>query len=142
MWPSIAEDLTRYSRSVLEQTENLTAPSIAKRLRQRAQLEREVGDLFDEVDVLITPTTAVPAFAAEGPPPAEIAGVKVAPAMPTPFTMLGNLCWNPSVSVPVGLSSDGLPVGLMLTVTLHRDDLALRLARIWEQTRPWPRWAP
>jgi aspartyl-tRNA(Asn)/glutamyl-tRNA(Gln) amidotransferase subunit A len=142
MWPSIAEDLTRYSRSVLEQTENLTAPSIAKRLRQRAQLEREVGDLFDEVDVLITPTTAVPAFAAEGPPPPEIAGVRVAPAMPTPFTMLGNLCWNPSVSVPVGLSSEGLPVGLMLTVTLHRDDLALRLARIWEQTRPWPRWAP
>jgi aspartyl-tRNA(Asn)/glutamyl-tRNA(Gln) amidotransferase subunit A len=142
MWPSVADDLTRYSRSVLEQTTGLTAPSIAKRLRHRAELEREVGELFAEVDVLITPTTAVPAFAAEGPPPSEIAGVAVGPAMPTPFTMLGNLCWNPSVSVPVGLSSDGLPVGLMVTVTLHRDDLALRLARIWEQTRPWPRWAP
>ncbi|MBV9952041.1 MAG: amidase [Acidimicrobiia bacterium] len=141
MWPSVADDLTRYSRSVLEQTQHLTAPSIAKRLRQRAQLEREVGDLFGEVDVLITPTTAVPAFAAEGPPPPEINGVAVMPAMPTPFTMLGNLCWNPSISVPVGLSSDGLPIGLMLTVALHRDDLALRLARIWEQTRPWPRWA-
>jgi aspartyl-tRNA(Asn)/glutamyl-tRNA(Gln) amidotransferase subunit A len=44
--------------------------------------------------------------------------------------------------VPVGVTSEGLPVGLLVTVTLHRDDLALRLARIWEQTRPWPRWAP
>jgi len=141
-WPSIADDLTRYSRSVLEQTHGLTAPSIAKALRHRARLEREVGDLFGEVDVLLSPTTAVPAFAAEGPPPSEIAGTPVGPAMATPFTMLGNLCWNPSVSVPVGVTSEGLPVGLLVTVTLHRDDLALRLARVWEQTRPWPRWAP
>jgi aspartyl-tRNA(Asn)/glutamyl-tRNA(Gln) amidotransferase subunit A len=140
-WPAVADDVTRYSRSVLEQTVGLTAPQIAKALRHRARLEREVGELFAEVDVLVTPTTAVPAFAAEGPPPSEIAGVPVGPAMATPFTMLGNLCWNPSVSVPVGLTSDGLPVGLLLTVSLHRDDLALRLARRWEQAHPWPRWA-
>ena len=60
--------------------------------------------------VLITPTTAVPAFAAEGPPPSEIAGTPVGPAMATPFTMLGNLCWNPSVSVPVGRHQRG-PAG-------------------------------
>ena len=48
--------------------------------------------LFGEVDVLLTPTTAVPAFPAEGPPPGG--------AMATPFTMLANLCWNPSISRP------------------------------------------
>jgi aspartyl-tRNA(Asn)/glutamyl-tRNA(Gln) amidotransferase subunit A len=140
-WPAVADDLSRYSRSVLEQTEGLTAPKIARALQHRDRLEREVGELFGEVEVLVTPTTAVPAFAAEGPPTMEIAGTEVGPAMSTPFTMLGNLCWNPSISVPVGQTSEGLPVGLMLTVALHRDDLALRLARIWEQTRPWPRWA-
>jgi len=141
-WPAVADDLSRYSRSVLEQTEGLTAPKIARALQHRDRLEREVGELFGEVEVLVTPTTAVPAFAAEGPPTMEIAGTEVGPAMSTPFTMLGNLCWNPSISVPVGQTSEGLPVGLMLTVALHRDDLALRLARIWERTRPWPRWAP
>ena len=36
--------------------------------------------------------------------------------MATPFTMLANLCWNPSISVPAGLTPDGLPVGLQITV--------------------------
>jgi aspartyl-tRNA(Asn)/glutamyl-tRNA(Gln) amidotransferase subunit A len=101
-----------------------------------------VGELFAEVDVLLTPTTAIPAFVAEGPPPAEIDGRPVHPAMATPFTMVANLCWNPSTSVPAGLSAEGLPIGLMITAGLHRDDLCLRLARLLEQARPWPRTAP
>lgn len=140
-WPGVADDVTRYSRQVLEQTEDLTIPKFARTLKRRAVLEAETGALFEQVDVLLTPTTAVPAFAAEGPPPMEISGVAVGPAMATPFTMLGNLCWNPSVSIPAGVTSEGLPVGLMATVRRHRDDLALRLARIAEQTIPWPRWS-
>jgi aspartyl-tRNA(Asn)/glutamyl-tRNA(Gln) amidotransferase subunit A len=111
-------------------------------LRRRAQLEADVAGVFADVDVLITPTTAVTAFAADGPPPDEIAGTAVGPAMATPFTMLANLCWNPSVSLPAGTASDGLPVGVMLTVPRHRDDIALRLARVLEQASPWPRFAP
>jgi aspartyl-tRNA(Asn)/glutamyl-tRNA(Gln) amidotransferase subunit A len=33
-------------------------------------------------------------------------------------------------------------VGLQVTARHHADDVALRLARIVEQTRPWPRLAP
>ena len=140
-WPAVADDLDRYSRTVLEQTESMTVPQLVKAMRRRVQLEFDVAALFDDVEVLVTPTTAVPAFAAEGPPPSEIDGHEVHPAMSTPFTMLGNLCWNPSVSVPCGVTSAGLPVGLMFTVGRHRDDLALRLARIVEQSSPWPRFA-
>ena len=53
--------------------------------------------------------------------------------------MLANIGWNPSISVPAGLASDGLPVGLLITVRRHRDDIALRLARILELTTPWPK---
>jgi aspartyl-tRNA(Asn)/glutamyl-tRNA(Gln) amidotransferase subunit A len=98
--------------------------------------------LFDEIDVLLTPTTAVPAFAAEGPPPSEINGHEVHPAMSTPYTMLANLCWNPAISVPAGFSSDGLPIGLQIVARRHHDEVPLRLARILEQVRPWPRTAP
>jgi aspartyl-tRNA(Asn)/glutamyl-tRNA(Gln) amidotransferase subunit A len=52
--------------------------------------------------------------------------------------MLANIGWNPSISVPAGLTSDGLPVGLLVTVRRHRDDIALRLARILEEAAPWP----
>ncbi len=139
MWPGVADDLTLYSRRVLEQTEQMTLPRLVAPARRRHVLEREVGELFGEVDVLLTPTTAVPAFAAEGPPPAEIAGQSVSAPMATPFTMLANLCWNPSTSVPAGRTEAALPVGLMVTCRLHRDDVCLRLARLLEQAAPWPR---
>jgi aspartyl-tRNA(Asn)/glutamyl-tRNA(Gln) amidotransferase subunit A len=55
--------------------------------------------------------------------------------------MLANLCWNPAVSVPAGPTAEGLPVGLQIVAARHHDEIPLRLARIWEQTRPWPRHA-
>jgi len=134
MWPDVADDLTRYSRDVLEQTESYPISKFARAVRARQRLTEDAAELFRQVDVVLTPTTAVPAFAAEGPPPGG--------AMATPFTMLANLCWNPSISVPAGLTRDGLPVGLQITAARHRDEVPLRLARIWEQTRPWPRHAP
>jgi aspartyl-tRNA(Asn)/glutamyl-tRNA(Gln) amidotransferase subunit A len=139
MWPAVADDVTYYSRSVLEETADMTVPHFARTYKRRAQLEADAAAVFADVDILLTPTTAVPAFVAEGPPPDTIAGQKVHLAMSTPFTMLANLCWNPSISVPAGLTSAGLPVGLQITTRRHRDEVALRLARILEQSRPWPR---
>lgn len=71
-----------------------------------------------------------------------IAGQELGMGMATPYTMPANLCWNPAVSVPAGLTGDGLPVGLQIVTQRHRDEVPLRLARILEQVRPWPRHAP
>ena len=142
MWPDRSDELDVAPWLGLSASEKVTPGQLASIHRRRQRFEAEVGELFEEVDVLLSPTTAVPAFAAEGPPPDQIAGHDVAPAMSVPFTMLANLCWNPAVSVPAGLNSEGLPVGLQMTVARHRDDIALRLARIFEQARPWPRHAP
>jgi len=111
-------------------------------LANEQMLEQQVASLFGEVDVLITPCHCRDAYAAEGPLPEVIEGKDASQTHAEPFTMLANICWNPSISVPAGLSDDGLPVGLLLTVPRHRDDLVLRLARIWEQTRPWAQIAP
>ena len=135
------DDLTAYSRWSLDQTATRTAPQIARDQQRRYQLSLDVAALFEDIDLLLTPTTALPAFAAEGPPRAEIDGELVEGAMATPFTMLANMCWNPAISVPAGVTSAGLPVGLMITARRHRDDICLRLARILEQARPWPRLA-
>jgi aspartyl-tRNA(Asn)/glutamyl-tRNA(Gln) amidotransferase subunit A len=143
MWPKGAEDVTFYVRSSLEQTEAYPIPRYARTLGRKQQLVRDCARIFEEVDVLLCPTTAVPAFPAAGPPPMEIGGRQVATgAMATPFTMLANLCWNPAASVPAGLSREGLPIGLQIIAPRHRDDIVMRLARIFEQAKPWPRLAP
>ncbi len=141
-WPERAELLVPSVRRSYEQTEAWTLPRYADVLRARTRLEAGVAAIFERVDVLLTPATAVPAFAAEGPPPSVIDGHPVHPAMAVPFTMIANLCWNPAVSVPAGTVSDGLPIGLQIMGPRHRDDIVLRLARIVEQRRPWPRLAP
>ena len=56
--------------------------------------------------------------------------------------MLANLWGTPAASVPAGVSSEGLPIGLHVVGNRHADDVVLRLARILEQSRPWPRHAP
>jgi aspartyl-tRNA(Asn)/glutamyl-tRNA(Gln) amidotransferase subunit A len=143
MWPARADDFTLNVRQALEQTEGTTLQKYARAARRREQLEYDCARIFQDVDVLLSPTTAVPAFAAEGPPPSVIAGVEMNTlAMSTPFTMLANLCWNPATSVPAGLTSEGLPVGLQIMGRRHRDEVPLRLARIFEQAQPWPRFAP
>jgi aspartyl-tRNA(Asn)/glutamyl-tRNA(Gln) amidotransferase subunit A len=143
MWPKGADDVTFYVRRSLEATESYPLPRYARALQRKQQLVRDCARIFEEVDVLLCPTTAVPAFPAGGPPPSVIGGREVGSgAMATPFTMLANLCWNPAASVPAGLSQDGLPIGLQIIAPRHRDDLVMRLARIFEQARPWPRLAP
>lgn len=142
MWPDVADDLTAFSRWSLEQTQHEAMPRYARAVQRRHQLSLDCAALFEEVDVLLCPTTAVPAFKAEGPPKGDADGQEVEGAMTTPFTMLANLCWNPAVSVPAGVTADGLPVGLQIIARRHEDEVPLRLARIFEQARPWPRFAP
>jgi aspartyl-tRNA(Asn)/glutamyl-tRNA(Gln) amidotransferase subunit A len=141
-WPDRREDMTPLVRLGLDSTEGFTPWKLVKGARRRLQFEAEVAELFAEVDFLLTPTTAVPAFDAEGPLPTTIAGREVAPGHANPFTMLANLCWNPAVSVPAGVTSDGLPVGFQVVGRRHQDHEVLRAARILEQARPWPRFAP
>jgi aspartyl-tRNA(Asn)/glutamyl-tRNA(Gln) amidotransferase subunit A len=138
MWPDRAGELHAVNRYNLTQADLLTAAQVARVWMRRRRLEAEVAQLHAEVDVVLTPTTAVAPFPAEGPIPEVIAGQSVFPAMAVPFTMVANLCWNPAASVPAGLTAVGLPVGLQIQARRHADELVLRLARLLELARPWP----
>lgn len=123
-------------------TREVTLPTFAKVERERRRLELRIAELFEHTDVLLTPTNACPPFAAEGPMPTEIGGRRCHAGHAALLTMLANVVNLPSITVPAGLTADGLPLGLMITAPRHREDICLRLARLWEQHAPWPRHAP
>jgi Asp-tRNA(Asn)/Glu-tRNA(Gln) amidotransferase A subunit family amidase len=129
-------------RAFIENAQMLSPAQQIEYEMVQKQLEREIAALFRKVDVLITPTACCEAYAAEGPLPVIIEGRDASRTNAEPYTTIGSICWNPSISVPAGLSKNGLPMGLLINTRRHRDDVALRLARIWEQTQPWPRHAP
>ncbi|MGH8188214.1 MAG: amidase family protein, partial [Steroidobacteraceae bacterium] len=129
-------------RWFLDKARSFTAQQVFEAQKNEQRLEQELAEFFREVDVLLTPCHATEAFAAAGPLPEWIAGKDASQTHGDALPMLANIGWNPSISVPAGLTAEGLPVGLLITVRRHRDDVALRLARLLETVSPWPRHAP
>ncbi len=129
--------LAEQSQDWLRRMRDLTPKDIADAWKVIYQLESDMADLFSDVDVLFTPATACSPYTADAPIPQVIDGRDASNSGGEPFGPPANVCWNPSISVPAGLTSGGLPVGLQITVRRHHDHVALRLARLWEQTQPW-----
>ena len=89
-----------------------------------------MGSFHQKYNVLITPTMPIPAFEAghDVPPGSSLT------SWPqwTPFTYPFNLTQQPAISIPVGTTSAGLPVGLQIVGPRHSDDLLLAVARFAE----------
>ena len=55
----------------------------------------------------------------------------------TPFTQRMNITGQPAISLPVGRSSDGMPIGVQLVAAKGREDLLLAIAEQWEEDELW-----
>lgn len=141
-WPDPDRRISPGPRSFIERFGTLSAETEIAYINVLKTLEREVAALFTRVDFLIMPTACCEAYAAEGPLPEVIEGRDASRTNGEPYTAIGSVCWNPSISVPAATTRAGLPAGLLINGPRHRDDLVLRLARIWEREAPWPRVAP
>ncbi len=108
--------------------------------RQRAELMRVVSEVFDKVDVLVTPATPVTAFAAEGPMPRRIDGEDVDHWGSLRLTYPFNLSGHPAISLPVS-HDGGSPIGMQLVTRRFADQLLLRVAARFEAAAPWRRLA-
>jgi len=90
-----------------------------------------------QYDVLVTPAVAIPAFEAR-----SAGAVPMTPESMlswTPFSYPFNLTQQPAITVPCGLTSAGLPVGLQIVGRAHDDVTILRAARAYESAHPVPR---
>ncbi|MEM9609492.1 MAG: amidase family protein, partial [Actinomycetota bacterium] len=100
---------------------------------------RTVIDWFADVDLLVTPTAGCPPLTtAELEPPAGTpwkAGR--IHALIGAFTLPFNATGQPAISLPLGQTAAGLPVGVQLVAGMEREDLLLRLAAQFEEAMPW-----
>ncbi len=112
--------------------------------RIRTLMRRRLADLFDEIDVLAWPTVPAVAPPLEAPLVELPSGTLTADQANVRGAGLANLTGIPAINLPVGLSSDGLPIGLQLQAAWGRDELLLDAAealerangRRWVEARP------
>ncbi len=144
VWPELAHKLPehesefgrRFIGGVLAAKE-VSAERWAKMRRRRFELVRWCAEVFEQCDLLLTPTVPFDPPPAKGPFPSETAGRPQPPAGVASFTIPFNLSWHPAASVRAGFSRAGLPVGLQIVAPRHRDDLVIQAARAFERERPW-----
>jgi Asp-tRNA(Asn)/Glu-tRNA(Gln) amidotransferase A subunit family amidase len=136
------DEVTPVSRAGLQLMDSLTVDQLNRAMQRRWELLDAIGDVFGEVDLILTPTTATTALAAEGRPPREIAGQPVSGMGSVPFTAPFNMSGMPAVSIPVGTSTDGMPVGLQVVARRSEEELVLGCGALAEQNRPWAKFAP
>ncbi len=89
---------------------------------------------FDDVDLFVSPTVNTPPFDASIRYLEELDGQKFDSYISwliMTFAITVTTC--PSISVPGGFTSDGLPVGIQITAPQRRDDIALAGAHMFEQ---------
>ena len=94
----------------------------------RTLIRRDFDAAFDQVDVLLTPTTPTTAFRS-GAHADDPLGMYLADLLTIP----ANLAGLPAISVPCGFDAEGLPIGLQLITGVLQEERLLQVAHQFEQ---------
>jgi len=145
--PVRAAEAYAYHQAWVERTPELYLPETLLRVRsgadvttlayiqgrqQLAESRRAIERIFETVDVLVTPTTPVPA-----PTLADMSDARTSARLnaallrnTSPFNVYG----IPAISVPCGLTSAGLPIGLQISGPSGGEALLFRVAAAFERS--------
>jgi aspartyl-tRNA(Asn)/glutamyl-tRNA(Gln) amidotransferase subunit A len=136
---NVAKSPELYQPETLRRIRTGEKISAAEYIQNRRELDEarcNIGAVFAEVDILVTPTTPIPA--------PVITELKANPEAlrPAELKLLRNTrpfnVWGlPAISVPCGFTEKGLPIGLQIAGPHWREDLVLRLAHAYEQATAW-----
>lgn len=115
----------------------LDVRTVTRAERMRTSYWHRVRAFFERYDYLLTPTVSVPAFRLDRPLPAEIGGVAVARFYDVFLTTYAfSITGLPAMSVPCGLTSAGLPVGLQIVGRRLREDRVLEAGAAYARLSP------
>ncbi len=133
------EKIDPMMRHGMERVRERGADDLAYAYRRRTELGSWTEAAFEKFDLLAMPTLPLEAFPVEQLHPSEIEGERVRTHDAFPFTYPFNLTGHPGISLPAGMTDNGLPAGLQLVAPRFREDLLLRVGRRFEEARPWER---
>jgi Asp-tRNA(Asn)/Glu-tRNA(Gln) amidotransferase A subunit family amidase len=141
---ALGDDVSLVARALLRYRLLIPAVAISKAERVRTLVRRSLAEVFGRVDVLVWPTVAAPAPPLENPTVELPSGAYPADYANPRQAGIANLAGIPAISVPVGLTSSGLPIGLQLLAAWGRDELLLDVAEALERAngRRWVDAAP
>ena len=109
-----------------------------KAQKLRAMLRGQILDLLGEVDVIVLPTSPIPApKIADAPGIKDQADASSRISGVRSFTGPFNLAGVPAISVPCGFSSGGLPLALQIVGRPFGDADVMKAAHVYEQNTPW-----
>lgn len=140
--------LDKRTRSNMRMGRVLSENVLRKARAREAAAQRRIGWIFNLVDVVLAPTTAQPPpvvhdFDHRGGLSTDRTMIKACPVT-WPWNLLG---W-PSINVPAGFTSDGLPIGVQLMGPANSEPLLISLAAEleaingWVMKQPQAWWAP
>jgi aspartyl-tRNA(Asn)/glutamyl-tRNA(Gln) amidotransferase subunit A len=118
------EDFGEDVRDRIEKGRAISDAAYAAAQEKRAGLAKVWGELWSELDLLMLPTTPLVAFRIDEPRDLRPETTRLT----RPFNLLG---W-PAISVPCGISGDGLPAGIQLVGAPGKEEILLRAAAALE----------
>ena len=113
----------------------VSASDYLQATRRRRELAREMAAAFQDVDILLTTSTAGEAPPIEGSPKWQGWGN---PSHNAPFNVSG----TPALTTCCGYGKDGMPLAIQLAAAPFREDLLFRVAHAYEQATPWRQQVP
>ena len=139
--PPEADELEALTWACIELGRRHSATDYARARRALTLATVDMAGLFERFDLLLLPTTSELPVAT-----GRIDGRTAAFDMErwnaesygyAPYTEIFNVAGQPAISLPLGTSSEGLPIGVQLAAPLGHDALLLTLAGWLERELPW-----
>jgi aspartyl-tRNA(Asn)/glutamyl-tRNA(Gln) amidotransferase subunit A len=117
------------ARAMAEDGRKVSGADYLGALEGVSAMRRLVADLFEGVDLVLTPTAAALPWPADRPYPDHIDGKPAGPRDHAIFTGWVNIAGVPAVNIPIGVSRSGLPIGAHLAAAFRADEQLLAFAR-------------
>ena len=134
-WRTDPESFSPELRADFESMTQITMTDYVEAQQIRRQFARTVEEVMADCDLLLAPTSNIPAAPIAKQPPEHF-------RLRYKNTAIFDLTGQPSISVPCGFTQGGLPVGLMITGRMFEDREVLRAAQAFEQATAWHRERP